>query len=196
MTDAVVVCQFFSSVTVWLSTKHDGFGKRLCLSAIIIYTVSCNISLYCDTKEVIYRYTQNVYRPISNTYIHIYTYIHTYIYTKRHRHTYIHTHIDTQTHTQRHTYTDIQTHTHTHRHTDTYAYRHIYIHRHKDTHMHTYKDTCTHTYIYVCVCLRVCLCVCACACVHVRDHLNNSYLLKLNQCFGCYLSHLVRVFNG
>ena len=66
MTDAVVVCQFFSSVTVWLSTKHDGFEERLCQSAKISYTVSCNISLYCDTKEVIYRYTQNVYRPISN----------------------------------------------------------------------------------------------------------------------------------
>ena len=130
MTDAVVVCQFFSSVTVWLSTKHDGFGKKLCLSAIIIYTVSCNILLYRDTKEVIYRYTQNVYRPISNTYIHIYTYIHTYIHIHKEaqtqRHTYIHIHIDTQTHTQRHTYTDIQTHTHTHRHTDTYAYRHIH----------------------------------------------------------------------
>ena len=51
-----------------VSIKHDGFGKRLCLSAKINYTVSCNISLYRDTKEVIYRYTQNVYRPISNSY--------------------------------------------------------------------------------------------------------------------------------
>ena len=33
----------------------------------IRYTVSCNISLYCDTKEVIYRYTQNVYHYISST---------------------------------------------------------------------------------------------------------------------------------
>ena len=65
MTDAVVVCQFYSSATVWLSTKHDGFGKRLCESVKISYTVSCNISLYRDTKEVIYRYTQSVYRPIS-----------------------------------------------------------------------------------------------------------------------------------
>ena len=56
MTDAVVVCQFFSSVTVWLSTKHDGFRKRLCQSVKISYTVSCNILLYRDTKEVIYRY--------------------------------------------------------------------------------------------------------------------------------------------
>ena len=66
MTDVVVVCQFFSSVTVWSSTKHDGFGKRLCQSVKISYTVSCNISLYCDTKGMIYRYTQSVYRPISN----------------------------------------------------------------------------------------------------------------------------------
>ena len=65
MTDFVVVCQFFSSVTL-VSTKHDGIGKRLCLSAKNSYTVSCNISLYRDTKEVIYQYTQNVYRPISN----------------------------------------------------------------------------------------------------------------------------------
>ena len=69
MTDAVVVCQFYSSVTVWLSTKHDGFGKRLCLSAKISNTVSCNISLYRDTKEVIYRYTQNVHRPISTRHL-------------------------------------------------------------------------------------------------------------------------------
>ena len=48
-----------------VSTKHDGFGKRLCPSGKINYTASYNISLYCDTKEVIYRYTQNVYRPIS-----------------------------------------------------------------------------------------------------------------------------------
>ena len=39
--------------------------KRSCLSAKISHTVSCNISLYRDTKEVIYRYTQNVYRCIS-----------------------------------------------------------------------------------------------------------------------------------
>ena len=44
-----------------VSIKHDGFGKRLCPSAKINYTVSCNIPLYHDTKEVIYRYTQNVY---------------------------------------------------------------------------------------------------------------------------------------
>ena len=43
--------------------------KRLCPSAKINHTVSCNISLYGDTKEVIYRYTQNVYRCISSTYI-------------------------------------------------------------------------------------------------------------------------------
>ena len=42
--------------------------KRLCPSAKISHTVSCNISLYRDTKEVIYRYTQNVYRCISNPY--------------------------------------------------------------------------------------------------------------------------------
>ena len=35
--------------------------KRLCSSAKISHTVLCNISLYRDTKEVIYRYTQNVY---------------------------------------------------------------------------------------------------------------------------------------
>ena len=35
-----------------VNTKHDGFGKRLCPSAKINYTVSCNISLYHDTKEV------------------------------------------------------------------------------------------------------------------------------------------------
>ena len=29
-------------------------------SAITHYTILCNISLYCDTKEVIYQYTQNV----------------------------------------------------------------------------------------------------------------------------------------
>ena len=40
--------------------------KRLCPSAKISHTVSCNISLYRDTKEMIYRYTQNVYRCISN----------------------------------------------------------------------------------------------------------------------------------
>ena len=42
--------------------------KRLFPSAKISHTVSCNISLYRDTKEVIYRYTQNVYRCISNSY--------------------------------------------------------------------------------------------------------------------------------
>ena len=42
--------------------------KRLCPSAKISHTVSCNISLYCDTKEVIYQYTQNVYRCISSMY--------------------------------------------------------------------------------------------------------------------------------
>ena len=77
MTDAVVVCQFFSSVTVWLSIKHDGFGKRLCQSAKISHTISCNISLYRDTKEVIYRYTQNVYHPISALFS-----VHNYIKTK------------------------------------------------------------------------------------------------------------------
>ena len=46
--------------------KHDGFGKRLCSSAKISHTVSCNISLYRDTKEVIYQYTQNVYCCISS----------------------------------------------------------------------------------------------------------------------------------
>ena len=39
-----------------VSIKHDGFGKRLCPSAKINYTASCNISLYRDTKEVIYQY--------------------------------------------------------------------------------------------------------------------------------------------
>ena len=47
--------------------------KRLCPSTKINHTVSCNISLYRDTKEVIYRYTQNVYRCI---YIYIYIYTH------------------------------------------------------------------------------------------------------------------------
>ena len=42
--------------------------KRLCPSAKISHTVSCNISLYRDTKEVIYRYTQNVYCCMSNCY--------------------------------------------------------------------------------------------------------------------------------
>ena len=44
-------------------------GKRLypsANSAITHYTISCNISLYCDTEEVVYRYTQNVYCCISN----------------------------------------------------------------------------------------------------------------------------------
>ena len=36
--------------------------KRPCPPAKISYTVSCNISLHRDTKEVIYRYTQNLYR--------------------------------------------------------------------------------------------------------------------------------------
>ena len=49
--------------------------KRLCPSAKISHTVSCNISLYRDTKEVIYRYTQNVYRCISNIRLPIATYI-------------------------------------------------------------------------------------------------------------------------
>ena len=69
MTDAVVVCQFFQFCNCLVNTKHDGFGKRLCLSPKISCTVSCNISLYRDKKEVIYRYTQNVYRPISIQYI-------------------------------------------------------------------------------------------------------------------------------
>ena len=44
--------------------------KRLSPSAKISYTVSCNISLYRDTKEVIYPYTQtqNVCRCISIVY--------------------------------------------------------------------------------------------------------------------------------
>ena len=41
--------------------------KRFCPSAKIRHTVSCNISLYRDTKEVIYRYTQNVYRCTSTS---------------------------------------------------------------------------------------------------------------------------------
>ena len=45
-------------------------------SAITQYTISCNISLYCDT---IYQYTQNVYHCISNTHTH--THIHTYKHT-------------------------------------------------------------------------------------------------------------------
>ena len=40
--------------------------KRLSPSVKINYAVSCNISLYHDTKEVIYRYTQNVHRCISS----------------------------------------------------------------------------------------------------------------------------------
>ena len=40
--------------------------KRLCPSAKISYTVSCNVSLCHDTKEMIYRYTQNVYCCISS----------------------------------------------------------------------------------------------------------------------------------
>ena len=46
--------------------------KRLFPSAKISHTVSCNISLYRDTKEVIYRYTQNVYRCISTIYSKIF----------------------------------------------------------------------------------------------------------------------------
>ena len=38
--------------------------EKGCPSAKISYTVSCNISLYRDTKDVIYRYIQNVYRYI------------------------------------------------------------------------------------------------------------------------------------
>ena len=40
--------------------------KGLSLSVKINYTVSCNMSLYRDTKEVIYQYTQNVHRCISS----------------------------------------------------------------------------------------------------------------------------------
>ena len=39
--------------------------KRLHPSAKISHTASCNISLYRDTKEVIHRYTLNVYCCIS-----------------------------------------------------------------------------------------------------------------------------------
>ena len=35
-------------------------------SAITHYAISCNIMMYRDTEEVIYRYTQNVYRCISS----------------------------------------------------------------------------------------------------------------------------------
>ena len=42
--------------------------SKICLQnpAISHYAISCNISLYRDTEEVIYRYTQNVYRCISS----------------------------------------------------------------------------------------------------------------------------------
>ena len=52
--------------------------KRLCPSAKINHTVSCNISLYRDTKEVIYQYTQNVYCCISNTHTHTIKHTHTH----------------------------------------------------------------------------------------------------------------------
>ena len=72
MTDAVVVCQLYSSVTACLvSIKHyHGCGQK----ALSIsnnqpihnsYTISYSISLYCDTKEVVYQYTQYVYHFIS-----------------------------------------------------------------------------------------------------------------------------------
>ena len=35
-------------------------------SVITHYAISCNILLYHDTEEVIYQYTQNVYRCISS----------------------------------------------------------------------------------------------------------------------------------
>ena len=57
MTIAVVLQFCYCLVSI----KHDGFGKRLSPSAKISYTVSCNISLYRDTKDLIYRYIQNVY---------------------------------------------------------------------------------------------------------------------------------------
>ena len=45
----------------------------ICLQnpAISHYSISCNISLYRDTEEMIYRYTENVYHCISNTYTYI-----------------------------------------------------------------------------------------------------------------------------
>ena len=64
MTDGYMPVLQFCNCLVGI--KHDGFGKRLCPSAKISHTVSCSIWLYRDTKEVIYRYTQNVYRCISN----------------------------------------------------------------------------------------------------------------------------------
>ena len=68
-------------------------GKRLypsANSAITHYTILCNISLYCDTEEVVYRYTQNVYHCISSMhvcmcvymcmYMCVYTYVRVYVY--------------------------------------------------------------------------------------------------------------------
>ena len=66
--DVVVRMSVLQFCNCLVSIKHDGFGKRFYPSAKLSYTVSCNISLYRDTKEVIYRYTQNVYRYISISY--------------------------------------------------------------------------------------------------------------------------------
>ena len=48
-------------------------------SVIIYHTISCNISLYRDTNEVIYRYTQNVYRCISSVCMYVCMYVSTVI---------------------------------------------------------------------------------------------------------------------
>ena len=42
--------------------------------------ISCNILLCCDTEEVIYRYTQNVYRCISNTRVSLCVGVSMYVY--------------------------------------------------------------------------------------------------------------------
>ena len=42
--------------------KCEAINERYCITR---YAISCNISLYHDTEEVIYQYTQNVHRCIS-----------------------------------------------------------------------------------------------------------------------------------
>ena len=52
-------CGRYKALWFW----KDGL---ICPSAEFSHTVSCSVLLYHDTKEVIYRYTQNVYHCISN----------------------------------------------------------------------------------------------------------------------------------
>ena len=47
--------------------------NRVCLSVNVANTILCNILLHCDTTEVIYGYTQDVYHCITDThaYMHV-----------------------------------------------------------------------------------------------------------------------------